>query len=94
MADNRTKANLIQAVLDQSDLSKEQAIDAVDACFEEIKKMLGRGDSVKIPNFGVFTVRSKHARIGRNPKSGEEIEVTARKVVTFRPSQKLKERVR
>lgn len=88
-----TKAEIVDAVYQQIDVSKKEAADLVDSVFEMIRSQLEQGESVKIPRFGNFTVRSKVPRRGRNPKTGEEIEITARKVLTFKPSQILRDRV-
>jgi integration host factor subunit alpha len=88
-----TKADIVEAVYQQIDLSKKEAADIVDSVFEMIRTQLENGESVKIPRFGNFTIRSKVPRRGRNPKTGEELEITARKVLTFKPSQILRDRV-
>jgi len=71
-------------------LNKRQAKDMVEGFFEEIRMTLERGESVKLSGFGNFLLRDKPQRPGRNPKTGEEIPISARRVVTFHPSQKLK----
>jgi len=71
-------------------LNKREAKDMVESFFEEIRMALERGDSVKLSGFGNFQLRNKPQRPGRNPKTGEEIPITARRVVTFHASQKLK----
>ena len=71
-------------------LNGREAKDMVETFFEEICEALERGDHVKLSGFGVFQLRDKHERPGRNPKTGEDAPVTARRVVTFRASQKLK----
>ncbi|MBF0339744.1 MAG: integration host factor subunit alpha [Magnetococcales bacterium] len=81
-----TKADLVAAVHEHSELSKPLAITLVEQVFEHISQHLGSGETVKLSGFGVFSVRSKRVRPGRNPKTGEPIEITARKVVTFRDS--------
>lgn len=85
-----TKADLIQLVVDSVGLNKREAAEMVEAFFEEISSALEAGDDVKLSGFGGFQLREKPARPGRNPKTGETAIVTARRVVTFHPSQKLK----
>lgn len=89
-----TKADLIQLIVDTVGLNKREAADMVEAFFEEISRALEAGDDVKLSGFGGFHLRDKPARPGRNPKTGETAVVTARRVVTFHPSQKLKVAVR
>ncbi|MGL5045539.1 MAG: integration host factor subunit alpha, partial [Plesiomonas sp.] len=74
-------------------LSKRDAKDLVEAFFEEIRKALENGEQIKLSGFGNFELRDKNQRPGRNPKTGEDIPITARRVVTFKPGQKLKARV-
>jgi integration host factor subunit alpha len=74
-------------------LNKREAKELVEAFFEEIRMSLEAGQQVKLSGFGNFDLRDKNQRPGRNPKTGEEIPITARRVVTFRPGQKLKARV-
>ena len=88
-----TRADLSEAVYQEVGLSRNESADLVESVLEEISSALVRGEMVKISSFGSFTVRQKGERIGRNPKTGEEIPITARRVVTFRPGQKLKSRV-
>jgi len=85
-----TKAELADALFEHVGLNKREAKDMVDAFFDEIRLALERGESVKLSGFGNFQLRDKPQRPGRNPKTGEEIAITARRVVTFHPSQKLK----
>ena len=85
-----TKAEIAEALFDQLGLNKREAKDMVEAFFEEIRGALERGESVKLSGFGNFQLRDKPQRPGRNPKTGEEIPITARRVVTFHASQKLK----
>ena len=85
-----TKNELSEALFDQVGLNKREAKDMVDAFYEEIRVALQSGDGVKLSGFGNFQLRDKPQRPGRNPKTGEEIPITARRVVTFRASQKLK----
>jgi integration host factor subunit alpha len=88
-----TKADLVEKLLDELDLNKRDAKELVDQFFEEIKNELEAGNSVKLSGFGNFDLRDKRQRPGRNPKTGEEIPITARRVVTFKPGQKLKSKV-
>lgn len=85
-----TKAELADLMFDRVGLNKREAKDMVDSFFEEIRNALERGDTVKLSGFGNFQLRKKPQRPGRNPKTGEEIPITARRVVTFHASQKLK----
>ena len=85
-----TKAELAELLFAQVGLNKREAKEMVEAFFEEIRMGLESGDVVKLSGFGNFSVRDKASRPGRNPKTGEEIPITARRVVTFHASQKLK----
>ena len=85
-----TKADLADLLFEQVGLNKREAKDMVEAFFEEVRIALEVGDSVKLSGFGNFELRQKSERPGRNPKTGEEIPITARRVVTFHASQKLK----
>jgi integration host factor subunit alpha len=85
-----TKAELADALFERLGLNKREAKDMVDGFFDEIRAALERGESVKLSGFGNFQLRDKPQRPGRNPKTGEEIAITARRVVTFHASQKLK----
>jgi integration host factor subunit alpha len=88
-----TKAELADLLFERVGLNKREAKDMVEAFFEEIRTTLEAGDSVKLSGFGNFQLRDKPQRPGRNPKTGEEIPITARRVVTFHASQKLKSAV-
>ena len=88
-----TKAEIAEALFDQLGLNKREARELVDVFFEELRAALATGEQVKLSGFGNFDLRSKNQRPGRNPKTGEEIPISARRVVTFRPGQKLKARV-
>jgi integration host factor subunit alpha len=88
-----TKADLADMLFEQVGLNKREAKDMVEAFFEEVRSALEEGDSVKLSGFGNFELRQKSERPGRNPKTGEEIPITARRVVTFHASQKLKFKV-
>ena len=85
-----TKAELAELLFEQVGLNKREAKDMVETFFDEIRNSLERGESVKLSGFGNFQLRDKPQRPGRNPKTGEEIPITARRVVTFHASQKLK----
>jgi integration host factor subunit alpha len=89
-AKTMTKAELAEVLFDRLGLNKREAKDMVDGFFDEIRQALERGESVKLSGFGNFQLRDKPQRPGRNPKTGEEIAITARRVVTFHASQKLK----
>jgi integration host factor subunit alpha len=88
-----TKAELADLMFDRVGLNKREAKDMVESFFEEIRMALEKGHSVKLSGFGNFQLREKPQRPGRNPKTGEEIPITARRVVTFHASQKLKQLV-
>lgn len=88
-----TKADLAERLFEELGLNKREAKELVEVFFEEVRTSLEQGQSVKLSGFGNFTLRDKNTRPGRNPKTGEEIPITARRVVTFRPGQKLKARV-
>jgi integration host factor subunit alpha len=85
-----TKADLADLLFEKVGLNKREAKDMVETFFEEVRISLEKGDSVKLSGFGNFQLRDKPQRPGRNPKTGEEIPITARRVVTFHASQKLK----
>ena len=88
-----TKAEVAEHLFEKVGLSKRDAKEMVEIFFEEIRETLERGEQVKLSGFGNFDLRQKSERPGRNPKTGEDIPISARKVVTFRPGQKLKSRV-
>ncbi|MCE7506180.1 integration host factor subunit alpha [Polynucleobacter sp. IMCC30063] len=88
-----TKNELSEALFDQVGLNKREAKDMIDAFFDRIAESLEAGVEVKISGFGNFQLRNKSARPGRNPKTGQQIPIDARRVVTFHASQKLKEAV-
>ena len=85
-----TKADLADLLFEKVGLNKREAKDMVECFFEEVRKALEAGEGVKLSGFGNFQLRDKPQRPGRNPKTGEEIPITARRVVTFHASQKLK----
>ena len=87
------KAEMAERLFENVGLNKREAKEFVDAFFEVVREALERGEQVKLSGFGNFDLRRKNQRPGRNPKTGEEIPISARRVVTFRPGQKLKIRV-
>ena len=87
-----TKAKMAERLFDELGLNKREAKDMVEGFFEALRGALESGDQIKLSGFGNFELRDKNQRPGRNPKTGEEIPITARRVVTFRPGQKLKAR--
>ena len=88
-----TKADMAERLFEELGLNKREAKEMVEMFFEEIRAALGNGSQVKLSGFGNFDLRNKRKRPGRNPKTGEEIPISARRVVTFRPGQKLRSRV-
>ena len=88
-----TKADLAEMLFDELGLNKREAKEIVEMFYSEISAALERNDQVKLSGFGNFELRDKKSRPGRNPKTGEEIPISARRVVTFKPGQKLKARV-
>jgi integration host factor subunit alpha len=88
-----TKAEIVEIVQSSVDLPKKDAIEMVDSVFEMIRESLEKGEGIKLPGFGNFVIQKKRERIGRNPKTGEKMAITARKVVTFKPSTILRDRV-
>ncbi len=88
-----TRADMAESLFNEMGLNKKEARELVDLYFEELIATLSVGEQVKLSGFGNFDLRDKNTRPGRNPKTGEEIPITARRVVTFRPSEKLKARV-
>ena len=88
-----TKAEMAERLFIDVGLNKREAKEFVDAFFDSVRDALERGEQVKLSGFGNFDLRLKNERPGRNPKTGEEIPISARRVVTFRPGQKLKVRV-
>jgi integration host factor subunit alpha len=88
-----TRAQLSEAVYQEVGLSRNESADLVEVVLEEISDALSQGDSVKISSFGSFIVRQKSERIGRNPKTGEEVPIRPRRVLVFRASHVLKDLV-
>ena len=90
MSKTVTKADLIDSVHHNVGFSKKEAADMVDLFFDTIKETLEFGEKLKVSGFGNFVVRRKRERVGRNPQTGQAIKISARKVLTFKPSQVLK----
>ncbi len=91
MERSMTKADIVENVYEKlGGFTKKEAADLVDVVFETIKDTLADGEKLKISGFGNFVVREKRQRVGRNPQTGDEILISARKVLTFKPSQVLK----
>ncbi len=88
-----TRAQLGEAVYQEVGRSRNESAELLEAVLSQISDALARGETVKISSFGTFSVRQKGQRIGRNPKTGEEVPILPRKVLVFRPSQVLKNRV-
>ncbi|WP_017445672.1 integration host factor subunit alpha [Gayadomonas joobiniege] len=88
-----TKAEIAEHLFEQLGVNKKDSKEIVELFFEEIRAALENGEQVKLSGFGNFDIRDKSERPGRNPKTGEDIPITARRVVTFKPGQKLKARV-
>jgi integration host factor subunit alpha len=88
-----TKVGIAESLNDKVGLNKREAKEFVELFFEELRLALERGEEIKLSGFGNFELRDKSERPGRNPKTGEDIPITARRVVTFRAGQKLKSRV-
>ena len=94
MSDNTlTRMDLSEAVFREVGLSRNESAELVENILNLMSNALVRGEQVKISSFGTFSVRDKKARIGRNPKTGEEVPITPRRVLTFRPSHLMKDRV-
>lgn len=88
-----TRADLCEAVYQKVGLSRSESANLVESVIEEICKAAVRGESIKLSSFGTFSIRSKNERIGRNPKTGQEVPITPRRVMVFKPSNILKDRV-
>jgi integration host factor subunit alpha len=93
MANTVTRAQLSEAVYQEVGLSRNESADLVESVLNEIIEHLSRGDSVKVSSFGSFHVRDKGGRVGRNPKTGQEVPIQPRRVLVFRASHVLKERI-
>lgn len=85
-----TKAEIIEQIYEKVGFSKKESAEIVELVFDTMKETLEKGEKIKISGFGNFVVRKKRPRLGRNPQTGEAIEISARRVLTFRPSQVLK----
>jgi integration host factor subunit alpha len=88
-----TRADLCEAVYQRLGLSRAESADLVELVLREISESLEQGEAVKLSSFGTFSVREKGERIGRNPKTGVEVPITSRRVLTFKPSNVLKARI-
>lgn len=88
-----TRMDLSEAVFREVGLSRNESADLVESVLTHMSDALATGNNVKISSFGTFSVRDKNARVGRNPKTGQEVPISPRRVLTFRPSQLMKERV-
>jgi integration host factor subunit alpha len=91
--DTITRAQLSEAVYEEVGLSRNESADLVEAVLEEMVDALSDGETVKISSFGSFSIRQKSQRMGRNPKTGEEVPILPRKVIIFKPSHVLKNRI-
>lgn len=88
-----TRMDLSESVFREVGLSRNESAELVESVLEHISNTLVSGENVKISSFGTFSLRDKRARVGRNPKTGEEVPITPRRVLTFRPSHLMKDRV-
>ncbi|MAU45025.1 MAG: integration host factor subunit alpha [Rhodobacteraceae bacterium] len=88
-----TRMDLSEAVFREVGLSRNESAELVETVLQHMSDALVEGEQVKISSFGTFSVRDKAARVGRNPKTGEEVPIQPRRVLTFRPSHQMKERV-
>lgn len=88
-----TRADLTEAVYEAVGLSRNESAELVESVLSTVSETLVSGENVKISSFGSFVLRDKGERIGRNPKTGEEVPIEARRVLVFRPSQVMKERI-
>ncbi len=93
MGTTLTRADLTESVYEEVGLSRNESADLVESVLDEISSRLVSGDNVKISSFGSFLVRQKNGRVGRNPKTGEEVPIDPRRVLVFRPSQVMKDRI-
>ena len=89
-----TKSDIVENLNNEIGLNKREAKELVDMLFNDIKNILSEGHEVKLSGFGNFQLRDKSSRPGRNPRTGEDVEISARRVVTFKSGQKLKEAVK
>lgn len=88
-----TKADLVEKIFEKIGLSKKEAQEIIEILFDTMKQAFVEGESVKVSGFGTFNVRKKMSRRGRNPKTGDDLEITPRRVITFRASNQLKSAV-
>lgn len=88
-----TRMDLSESIFREVGLSRNESADLVESVLDHISDALVRGENVKVSSFGTFSIRDKSERVGRNPKTGEEVPIKPRRVLTFRPSQLMKERV-
>ena len=88
-----TKADIVEVVHNRTGFSKKESSEAVESILDILKEVLEEGEKIKLSGFGNFVIRSKEVRKGRNPKTGQEMEISARSVLTFKPSQKLKDHI-
>ena len=88
-----TKADIVERIQQRSPSSRTDVADIVDLVFESLKVSLARGEKVKLSGFGNFIIHEKRARRGRNPQTGQELTISSRRVLSFRPSQVLKDQV-
>jgi len=88
-----TRADLAEAVYHEIGLSRQDSSELVESMLAEISDALAGGDPVKLSSFGAFNIRDKNGRVGRNPKTGEEVPIDPRRVLVFKPSQVLKDRI-
>lgn len=93
MSSTLTRADLTEAIYEEVGLSRNESADLVESVLEEVASCLVKGENVKVLSFGSFLVRQKNGRMGRNPKTGEEVPIAPRKVLVFRPSQVMKDRI-
>jgi len=89
-----TKSDIVEDLNNEIGLNKREAKELVDLLFNDIKNLLSEGNEVKLSGFGNFQLKDKSPRPGRNPRTGEDVEISARRVVTFKSGQKLKESVK
>ncbi len=92
-ANTITRAHLGETVYQEVGLSRNESAELLEAVLTEVSNALSRGETVKVSSFGSFSVRQKGQRIGRNPRTGQEVPILPRKVLVFRPSQVLKDRI-
>jgi integration host factor subunit alpha len=88
-----TRVNITEAIYEQIGLSRKDSNDVLDMVINEIRNELSAGNDVKIASFGTFSLRKKNARVGRNPRTGKEAEISARTVISFKPSMNLRKAV-